>query len=79
MVKVLNSGITDPKYDSVDKDWIDVKSNNYFANDEYQDEKGTGAPAPSNKVILPPPPFLTHPLQSEGGDAGRPAAWFVEL
>ena len=26
------------KYDNVDKDWIDIKSNNYFSNDEYQAE-----------------------------------------
>ena len=79
MLNAFTNVVTDPKYDSVDKDWIDVKSNNYFANDEYQDEKGTGAPAPSNKVTTPLPPFLTCPLQSEGGVGGRPAAWFVEL
>ena len=36
---------TDSKYNNVDKDWIDVKSNNYFANDELQDY-------PSSKVDL---------------------------
>ena len=28
---------TDSKYNNVDKDWIDVKSNNYFSNEEFQD------------------------------------------
>merc|ERR1712037_74783 len=27
----------DSKYNNVDKDWIDVKSNNYFSNEEFQD------------------------------------------
>ena len=61
MLNALIIVVTDPKYDSVDKDWIDVKSNNYFANDEYQDEKGTGAPAPSNKVTTPPSPLPDVP------------------
>ena len=28
----------DAKYDNVDKDWIDIKSNNYFSNEEYSAE-----------------------------------------
>ena len=28
---------TDSKYNNVDKDWIDVKSNNYFSNEEFKD------------------------------------------
>ena len=37
---------TDSKYNNVDKDWIDVKSNNYFSNEEFQDNY------PSSKVGL---------------------------
>ena len=32
---------TDSKYNNVDKDWIDVKSNNYFSNEEFQDNSGS--------------------------------------
>ena len=31
---------TDSKYNNVDKDWIDVKSNNYFSNEEFQENSG---------------------------------------
>ena len=30
----------DSKYNNVDKDWIDVKSNNYFSNEEFQENSG---------------------------------------
>ena len=33
----------DSKYNSVDKDWIDVKSNNYFSNEEMRKEVGQAA------------------------------------
>ena len=30
---------SDSKLDNVDRDWIDIKSNNYFNNEEYQANK----------------------------------------
>jgi len=57
----------DSKYNNVDKDWIDVKSNNYFSNEEFQEnsvppkgKKGKREPwrevyAGSDKLAAPAP------------------------
>ena len=47
LVRLTQSTIStlslDSKYNSVDKDWIDVKSNNYFSNEEMHQEVGQAA------------------------------------
>ena len=42
---------SDSKYNAVDKDWIDVKSNNYFSNEELH--KDVGKAAASRVSALP--------------------------
>ena len=36
---LLKLWFSDSKFDNVDRDWIDMKSNNYFNNEEYQNNK----------------------------------------
>ena len=55
LVSLARSTITilssDSKYNAVDKDWIDVKSNNYFSNEELH--KDVGKAAASRVSALP--------------------------
>ena len=36
---LLKLWFSDSKFDNVDRDWIDMKSNNYINNEEYQNNK----------------------------------------
>jgi len=59
----MDDSAFDSKYNSVDKDWIDVKSNNYFSNEEMHKEVGQAA--------------ASRP--GSGGGGGAAKAWFVEV
>ena len=60
--------IADTKYDNVDKDWIDIKSNNYFSNEEYAVENKEDS---GNRRESPE-------IDSKDSDRS-PKAWFVEF
>ena len=59
----------DAKYDNVDKDWIDMKSNNYFSNEENsaenKEESGNRRQKAEDK--------------SKTVEGGNTKAWFVEF
>ena len=61
--------VLDAKYDNVDKDWIDIRSNNYFSSEEYsaEDKKDTGNGRES-----------TDEIKEEREDKNT-KAWFVEF
>ena len=61
--------VLDAKYDIVDKDWIDIRSNNYFSSEEYsaEDKQDTGNGRES-----------TDEIKEEREDKNT-KAWFVEF
>ena len=99
LVSLARSTITilssDSKYNAVDKDWIDVKSNNYFSNEELHKDVGKAAASrvsallkttlTKEKVKLIQKKALlilapcSQPGSGGGGGGGAPKAWFVEL
>ena len=81
MAKSLFSG---SKYDNVDKDWIDIKSNNYFSPEEFQAEEkresGNGKEIIEKKgEVDKQMDKEKRPRKSKSEKNKDTKAWFVEF